>query len=290
MTTNWNNIVRRIACQTAARSTYVSQRRHSMFRPTHMPPALRNHSTAFLFDKTYLDPHYRRLETILFDSCFRHWSTTEGVLNRITLPSYDRSPTVHATLIKSHLQDDRSTSTSHSRSPTVHATLIKSHLQDDRSTFKPSHSRSTQASPQQEHLSQAVCRPTCHRRLDTRWPRSEGGVVYIWPTTHLTSLLTTGALSSIRAAGAHSSLLAAGASPPCGCRLPVTGAAHRLAEIRGWWFTFDNAATHLSDFIFSVPTSTGSSTSSSFHMKSPRGCVDTIISTFMILTIIRLFG
>ena len=43
-------------------------------------------------------------------------------------------------------------------------------------------------------------------------------------------------------------------------------------------------------FYISVPTSTGSSTSSSSHMKSPRGCVDTIVSTFMILTIIRLFG
>ena len=42
--------------------------------------------------------------------------------------------------------------------------------------IKPSHSRSTrQAFLQQEHLSRAVCRPTCHWRLDTRWPRSEGG-------------------------------------------------------------------------------------------------------------------
>jgi len=57
----------------------------------------------------------------------RHWSRAiYRMTAQLRLLTAGARP--FTTLIKSHLPDDRSTTTSHSRSPTVHATLIKSHF------------------------------------------------------------------------------------------------------------------------------------------------------------------
>ena len=228
--TNWNNIVRRISdC-----AQYLCFIKKILDITTLGQRCLIIIRLFFFSTKPISTPHNCRLETILFDSCFSTLTDNRGC----TSPSHSRSTTVHEHN-RPRRDTDHEPSTgwpldfdfSH-RSPTTvyDATLIKSHLQDDRST-STSHSRSThQAFLQQEHLSQAVCRPTCHWRLDTRWPRSEGGcgLSLTHHAPHKSSHSRSPHLPSLFIAGAqrfkyfHSSLDSRWLSSEGGGRLSMT--------------------------------------------------------------------
>ena len=259
--TNWNNIVRRISdC-----AQYLCFIKKILDITTLGQRCLIIIRQFFFSTKPISTPHNRRLETIWFDSCFSTLTDNRGC----TSPSHSRSTTVHdATLITSHLQDDRSTSTSHTgarrpsttrhwsraiyrmtaqlrlliagaRRPSttrhwsraIYKMTAQLRLLTAGAHIKPSHSRSThQAFLQQEHLSQAVCRPTCHWRLDTRWPRSEGGcgLSLTHHAPHKSSHSRSPHLPSLFIAGAqrfkyfHSSLDSRWLSSEGGGRLSMT--------------------------------------------------------------------
>ena len=173
--TNWNNIVRR--CDCAQYLCFIKkildidlgQRRLIIIRQL------------FFSTKPISTPYNRRLETILFDSCFRHWPTTEGAPRLRTAgaqPSTTRhwSRAIYRMTAQLWLLTAEAQPSTRCWSRAIYRMTAQLRLLTAGAHIKPSHSRSTnQAFSQQEHLSQAVCRPTCHRRLDIRWPRSEGG-------------------------------------------------------------------------------------------------------------------